>query len=117
VGGRGSARIAEIIGVGRLTEMMLTGRGIDADMGDRIGLSHYIVEPGGARDKTLEIAERVAGNAQISGNMMLHGLGRISRMSPEDGFFTGSLAQALTMTSPDARAGIDAFLKKSDIPL
>jgi (methylthio)acryloyl-CoA hydratase len=49
--------------------------------------------------------------------MMLHGLGRISRMSPEDGFFTGSLAQALTMTSPDARAGIDAFLKKSDIPL
>ena len=62
-------------------------------MEDRIGRSHYVVEPGGALDKTLEIAERVTENAQISSYMLLHGLRHIRRTSPEDGCFSESLVQ------------------------
>ena len=54
VGGGASVRVAKIIGSGRMVEMMLTGRTLDAAAGERLGLSHYLVEPG----KTLEKADR-----------------------------------------------------------
>ena len=38
VGGGGSVRIPKLIGVARMTDMMLTGRVYDADEGDRAGL-------------------------------------------------------------------------------
>jgi len=46
VGGGGSARIPRLIGVSRMTDMMLTGRVLDAAEGHAAGLSHYLVEPG-----------------------------------------------------------------------
>ena len=44
VGGGGSARIPRLIGVARMTDMMLTGRVYDADEGQAVGLSQYRVE-------------------------------------------------------------------------
>ena len=44
VGGGGSARIPRLIGVARMTDMMLTGRVYDADEGQAIGLSQYRVD-------------------------------------------------------------------------
>ena len=45
VGGGGSARIPRLIGVARMTDLMLTGRVFDADEGQAVGLSQYLVEP------------------------------------------------------------------------
>jgi (methylthio)acryloyl-CoA hydratase len=115
VGGGASVSVAKVIGTDRLIEMMLTGRRLDADTGDRLGLSHYLVEPGTALEKAIEIAENVAGNAPISNYMMLHALMHIDDMPQAPGYFTESLAQALTMTSEDATHGIDAFLEKRKI--
>ncbi len=112
IGGGGSVRVAKIIGVSRLTEMMLTGRRLDADEGERLGLSHYMVEPGQALERALEIAENVAGNAPISNYMMLQALANIDQMPDAAGLFAESLAQALTLTTGDAKEGIDAFLQK-----
>ena len=115
VGGGGSVRIGKVIGVSRLTEMMLTGRKLDAETGYQYGLSHYLVEPGQALTAALELAENVAGNAQISNYMMLHALAQIDEMPDEAGLFTEAVAQALTLTSGDAKAGIEAFLQKRDV--
>ena len=46
VGGGGSARIPRLIGVARMTDMMLTGRVYDAEEGQRVGLSQYLVDRG-----------------------------------------------------------------------
>ena len=46
VGGGATVRVGRIVGAGRLVEMMLTGRSYDAAEGQRLGLSHYLVEPG-----------------------------------------------------------------------
>jgi len=40
---------------------------------------------------------------------------RIEDMSASDGLWTESVAQAVSMTSEDARAGIDAFFNKRKI--
>lgn len=115
LGGGGSVRIGKVIGVSRLTELMLTGRKLDAETGERIGLSHYLVEPGESLKTALEIAENVAGNAQISNYLMLNALAQIDEMPDGPGLFTEAVAQALTLTTGDAKAGIEAFLQKRDI--
>ena len=53
VGGGGSVRIPRLIGAARMTDMMLTGRVYNAEDGERIGLSQYVVPQGTALEKAL----------------------------------------------------------------
>ena len=115
VGGGASIRVARVIGPGRMTEMMLTGRRIEAEEGLRLGLSHYLVDKNTALTKALELAEVIAGNAPLANKMMLNTIQRIDRMGESEGYFVESLASALTQTSDDAVAGMRAFLEKRDI--
>ena len=115
VGGGASVRVARIIGPGRMTEMMLTGRRLDADEGQQMGLSHYLVETGEAFDKAMELAETISGNAPLANKMMLNTIQRVDRMGESEGYFVESLASALTQASEDAQEGMRAFLEKRDI--
>lgn len=115
LGGGGSVYISQVIGTSRLMEMMLTGRRLSATEGQALGLSHYTVPDGSALTKAMELAERVAGNAPISNYLMLNALPMISGMSPEAGLFTEAVSQALTLTSPEAREGMQAFLNKKKV--
>jgi enoyl-CoA hydratase/carnithine racemase len=115
VGGGASVRVANVIGTGRMVEMMLTGRTLDAEAGAAVGLSHYLVDEGQALAKAIELAEQVAGNAAIPNYLIMHALPRIADMSASDGLWTESIAQALTLTSDEARAGIQAFLNRRKI--
>ncbi|MFT5489449.1 MAG: enoyl-CoA hydratase/carnithine racemase [Paracoccaceae bacterium] len=115
VGGGASIRVARIIGPGRMTEMMLTGRRLDAEEGQQMGLSHYLVETGEAFDKAMELAETIAGNAPLANKMMLNTIQRVDRMGESEGYFVESLASALTQASDDAQEGMRAFLEKRDI--
>ena len=80
-------RTARIIGTGRMVEMMLTGRTLDAATGQTLGLSHELVEPGQAFLRALELAEIVAGNAPMSNYMILQALARIADMPAEGGLY------------------------------
>lgn len=115
VGGGASVRVARIIGAGRMVEMMLTGRTLDAAAGERLGLSHYLVEPGKTFEKAIELAGNIAKNAQIPNYLIVQAIPRIEDMSAADGLWTESVAQAVSLTSEDARAGIDAFFKRRKI--
>ncbi len=115
VGGGASVRVTRVIGADRCREMMLTGRHFQADQGQSLGLSHYLVEQGQALEKALELAREIAANAPTSNYMMLNALTRIEKMSSEEGYFTESLAVALTQTSADSREGMKAFLEKRDV--
>jgi enoyl-CoA hydratase/carnithine racemase len=115
VGGGGSVRVSKIIGSGRMVEMMLTGRKYGAEEGERLGLSHYLVDEGKALEKAMEIAETVAGNARIPNYLIIQAIPRIEDMSAADGLFTESIAQAVSLTSEDAKAGIQAFLTRRKI--
>ena len=115
VGGGASIRVARVIGPGRMTEMMLTGRRMDAEEGQQVGLSHHRVGDGEAFDKAMELAKTIAGNAPLANKMMLNTIQRIDRMGESEGYFVESLASALTQASDDAKAGMRAFLEKKDI--
>jgi (methylthio)acryloyl-CoA hydratase len=113
VGGGASVRVGRLIGVSRLTEMMLSGRNVDADEALRIGLCQRLSAPGKAARDAHAYAVEVSGNAPLSNRMILSGLRNIAEMSSSAGLFTESLAAALTQTSPEATERINAFFAKS----
>jgi len=112
IGGGGSVRIARLIGSDRLTEMMLTGRIYSGIEGERLGLVHYVVPPGQALAKAIELAERVARNSRTINTLVMQTLAQIGTMPPAAGLYAESLAAALSQTGPDAAEGLRAFLEK-----
>ncbi|HRP95567.1 MAG TPA: enoyl-CoA hydratase-related protein, partial [Rhodocyclaceae bacterium] len=112
VGGGGSVRVARIIGAGRMCEMMLTGRILDADEGQRLGLSHYLVGPGEALAKACQLAGRIAENAPMANWAMVSAISRIDNMSADDGLFVESLTAAVTQTNPEIAERIGHFLNR-----
>jgi (methylthio)acryloyl-CoA hydratase len=111
VGGGGSVRIPKLIGVARMTDMMLTGRTYSADEGERIGLAQYLVAQGTALEKALEIAKRIAENAPMTNFALTHGLPRIAEQSSDHGYFTEALLASIAQDAPEAKARVKAFLE------
>jgi enoyl-CoA hydratase len=56
----GTQRLPQLIGLGRAMDMILTGRAVDAQEAQRIGLVTAVVEPGRHLERALELAERLA---------------------------------------------------------
>ena len=112
VGGGGSVRISRLIGPGRLTEMMLTGRTYSGEEGERLGLAHHLVPEGTGLDKAFELAERIARNSPTINAFVIQAIAQIGTMPPEAGLYAESLTAALSQTGPDAEEGLRAFLEK-----
>lgn len=111
VGGGGSARVPRLIGVSRMTDMMLTGRVLDADEGQAAGLSHYRVGDGQGVAKAVELARRIASNAPLSNFAVMQALPRIAEMSQAQGLFVESLTAAIAQGDPAAKDRMRAFLE------
>ena len=112
VGGSGSARIPRLIGVSRMTDMMLTGRVFDAAEGHAAGFSNYLVDEGHGLAKALELARKVAGNAPLSNYAITQALPRIADMSASDGLFVESLMSAIAQGDEAAKQRVRDFLAK-----
>jgi enoyl-CoA hydratase/carnithine racemase len=110
VGGGGSARIPRLIGVARMSDMMLTGRVYGAEEGVALGFSQYLVEPGEGLAKAMELAHKVAGNAPLSNFAVMHALPRIADQSQSDGLFTESLMAAIAQGDEAAKHRMQDFL-------
>ena len=60
----GTQRLPRVVGMGRAMEMILSGRPVDAEKAQRIGLVTEVVEPGRHLERALEMAEKLAGFPQ-----------------------------------------------------
>ncbi|MDD4999537.1 MAG: crotonase/enoyl-CoA hydratase family protein [Thiomonas arsenitoxydans] len=110
VGGGGAVRIPRLIGVARMTDMMLTGRVYNATEGERIGLAQYLVPTGSAFDKAMELAKRIATNAPMTNYALTHVLPRIADQPADQGFMTEAMMAAIAQSAPEAKARVQAFL-------
>lgn len=111
VGGGGSVRIPKLIGVARMTDMMLTGRVYNATDGERAGFAQYLVPAGQSLEKALELATRMAGNAPLTNYALMHALPRIAEQPADHGFFTEALMSSIAQSAPEAKERVRAFLE------
>lgn len=61
--------LPRLIGMSRAAELILTGRRIDAEEAERIGLVSRVVEDGAVLEAAFEVAERIAAHAPFGSRM------------------------------------------------
>jgi enoyl-CoA hydratase/carnithine racemase len=110
VGGGGSVRLPRLIGVARMTDMMLTGRVYSATEGSSYGFAQYLTEPGDALPKAMELAERIAANAPLTNFAVLQALPMIAESNPQTGLLMESLMATVAQSDKEAKRRIRAFL-------
>ena len=111
VGGGGSVRITRLIGVPRVMDMMLTGRTYNAEEGQAIGLSQYVVDGRDAgMQKAMALAQRIATNAPLTNFAALQALPMIAEASPQAGLLMESLMATVAQSDKEAKRRIRAFL-------
>ncbi len=112
VGGGGSVRLPRLIGVSRMTDMMLTGRVYSATEGASYGFTQYLTEEGGAFAKAMELAERISKNAPLTNFAVLQALPMIAEANPQTGLLMESLMATVAQSDKEAKARIRAFLDR-----
>jgi (methylthio)acryloyl-CoA hydratase len=110
VGGGASVRLPKLIGVSRMTDMMMTGRVISANEGERIGLTQYVVEEGKGLEKGIELAQKISQNAEMTNYALMHVLPRIADSGQSEGLLMESMMATIASTSPEAQQRMKDFL-------
>lgn len=111
VGGGASVRVPKLIGMARMTDMMLTGRVYKAEEGMAIGLSQYVVGEGEGLEKGIELAKKVASNVGMTNYALMHILPRISEANQDHGLLMESLTAAIAQNTPEAKERLKLFLE------
>jgi enoyl-CoA hydratase/carnithine racemase len=112
VGGGGSVRLPRLIGVARMTDMMLTGRVYSATEGASYGFAQYLTEQGNAYPKAMELAAKVAQNAPLTNFAVLQALPMIAEANPQTGLLMESLMATVAQSDKEAKLRIRAFLDR-----
>lgn len=111
VGGGGSVRIPRLVGVSRMTDMMLTGRVYRAEEGERVGFAQYLVGAGEALPKAIELARKIAGNAAMTNYAVMHALPRIAEAGHDGGLFLEAMIAGISQAAPEAKGKLREFLE------
>jgi enoyl-CoA hydratase/carnithine racemase len=104
--------LPEAVGVTRARELLLTGRALDADEAERIGLVNGVYDADALLDETLKVASRIAGAAPIATRLTKAGLRTGGHASMEDALQYEALAQPVTFATDDLREGLEATREK-----
>ncbi|MEZ4848694.1 MAG: crotonase/enoyl-CoA hydratase family protein [Bacteroidia bacterium] len=110
VGGGASVRLPKLVGMARVTDMMLTGRVYHAEEGERVGFAQYLVEEGKGMAKAEELAEKIAGNAEMTNYALMHILPRIADAPQDQALLLESLTAAIAQNAPEAKQRLRDFL-------
>jgi enoyl-CoA hydratase/carnithine racemase len=111
-GGGGTQRLARVLGKQRTMELVLTGRRIDANEAQALGLVNRVTSPLEWLDSALELAQVVAGRPPLAVR-----LAKQAVLAADETALGAGLAQErrlyeLAMATEDRVEGMNAFLEK-----
>jgi enoyl-CoA hydratase/carnithine racemase len=113
-GHTGLQRFIDAIGVPRTKELFLTGRNLDAERAEEIGLVHEVVDDGELEEVAVAWAAEIAANAPLSMKGNKHAIDTLNsyaRLSEEQERELIELRESC-FRSEDFREGISAFAEK-----
>ena len=113
-GHTGLQRFIDAIGVPRTKELFLTGRNLEADRAEHIGLVNEVVDDAELESAAVRLAAEIADNAPLSMRGNKHAidtLNSFARLTPEQERELIELRESC-FSSDDFREGIAAFAEK-----
>jgi enoyl-CoA hydratase/carnithine racemase len=108
----GMHRLVRLLGVARAKELVLLGDRLGADEARAVGLVTEVVPEGGALDRALELAERMAALPPMALALAKHAIDCMPEASREAGLALERLSYGLLAQTEDAREATEAFTEK-----
>lgn len=106
------AMLPRIIGQGRAAELLLTGRAISADEGERWGFYNRVTSSETLLDDAREMMQRLVAGPTFAHGMTKTMLNQEWNMSLEQAIEAEAQAQAICMQTNDFERAYDAFVSK-----
>ncbi len=104
--------LPRIIGLGRAKELMLSGRRINAQEAQAIGLVSKVVEPEALIGEAMTLAQGMADNAPVPMGLVKECLNKSGEISLSDALVYETEAMMACAMTTDAREGAMAFMEK-----
>ena len=111
-GGGASQRLPRLVGLGNALKLTLTGDRIDAHEALRIGLVDEVVPHAKLRERTMEIASRIASKGAVATRLAKRAVRAAARLPLDQGLRYEQSLFALVMSTEDKEEGVRAFLEK-----
>jgi len=111
------AMLPRIVGQGRASELLYTGRFLTAEEGERWGFFSRVVEAGQAATEAARVAGHIAEGPTFANTMTKRMLAMEWAMSVEEAIEAEAVAQALCMTTQDFTRAFEAFAHNKTKPV
>jgi enoyl-CoA hydratase len=108
----GTQRLSRLIGPAKAKELIFTGNIIDAQEAKNLGLVNHVYQSEELMDKAVELANKIASNAQVAVNLAKSAINRGIETDIETGIAYEVNAFGICFTTKDQKEGMTAFLEK-----
>ncbi len=112
----GTQRLPRLVGLGVASELIASGRMIDAEEALRIGLVNKVVPQARLLEETLALATAIAANAPLAVAAALEAARRGWDTGLDDGLRLESTLFGILGSTEDMHAGLAACLEKKKVP-
>jgi enoyl-CoA hydratase/carnithine racemase len=106
--------LPRIVGLGKASELLMTGDFIGAQEAHRIGLYNRVVEDGGSLRAATELAQKLSRGPSFAIEITKDSLNREASMDLVGALEAEAQIQAALMLHPDFRESYEAFVEKRD---
>jgi enoyl-CoA hydratase len=111
-GGGGTQRLPRLVGLGHALRLTMTGDMIGAAEAREIGLVEQVHPAAELRQKTLELAAKIASMSPLTLQVTKQAVRASERMGIEEGILYERDLFCLCFSSDDKKEGVEAFLQK-----
>ena len=109
----GTTRLPRLIGKGRATELLLTGRVVSAEEALQWGLINKVVEPNRLIPETEKLLHEILSQAPVAVRLTWEAIHRGLNLTLDESALLGADYFGLVGSTEDFRTGIKAFLEKT----
>jgi enoyl-CoA hydratase len=113
-GGGGTQRLPRLVGTGQALRLVLSGELIDAEEARRIGLVELVVPAADLRDRTMEIAMKMAARSPVALRLAKQAVRAAAETPLAAGLALETELFITAFASDDRREGVTAFLEKRE---
>jgi 2-(1,2-epoxy-1,2-dihydrophenyl)acetyl-CoA isomerase len=107
--------LTRLVGVARSCELIFTGKTINAQEAERIGLVNHVVPPEQLATTARELATRLANGPSVAIGLAKSSIYQSLTMDMASALELEARSLGITLATEDANAAIDAFLEKRKV--